>query len=160
MINNALYSSATDDWATPQAFFDEWNSYFDFDLDACADDHNAKCANYYTKEDDALKQPWSGRVWMNPPYGREIEQWMHKAYNCGAEVVVCLVPARTDTKWWHNYAKKGDVFFLKGRLKFGKATTSAPFPSAIVVFSKFNVNKWLHPLSDKWHYARNFEFES
>ncbi len=137
-MNTAVhFSSATDLWATPQDLFDKLNAEFAFDLDVCATPENAKVIRYFTKEQDGLAQPWSGRCWMNPPYGREIGRWMHKAYCAalfGDATVVCLVPARTDTAWWHDYAIKGEVRFLRGRLKFGGHKNSAPFPSAIVIF--------------------------
>ena len=132
------FSSATDLWATPQDFFDELNNEFNFDLDVCANDENAKCAKYYTAENDGLAQDWKGTCWMNPPYGREIGKWMRKAYESsrGGATVVCLVPARTDTRWWHDYATNGEIRFIKGRLKFGDQKNSAPFPSAIVIFKQ------------------------
>lgn len=140
MTNKVHYSSKSDDWETPQLIFDALDVYFNFTLDVCATAENAKCAKYYTPEQDGLAQDWLGEVcWMNPPYGREIGKWMQKAYEEGQRPctpVVCLVPARTDTRWWHDYATKGEVLFLKGRLKFGNAKNSAPFPSAIVVFRK------------------------
>src|SRR5262249_28447663 len=107
-----------------------------FTLDACAQAHNAKCVRYYSPIDDGLAQPWSGKVWMNPPYGRTIGQWMRKAWEASQQgaTVVCLVPARVDTRSWHDYAKRGTVLFLRGRLKFGGIGNSAPFPSALVVF--------------------------
>lgn len=131
------YSSQTDDWATPQDRFDAWHAEFRFDLDACASARNAKCARYFSLEDDGLAQPWTGRVWMNPPYGRPIGAWMAKAWGASqttAELVVCLVPARPDTRWWHEYVMRGEVRFLPGRLKFGGAVNGAPFASALVVF--------------------------
>ncbi len=130
------FSSETDLWATPQDFFDKYNKKYNFTLDACANQDNAKCEKYYTKEDDGLSQHWFGTVWMNPPYGRTIGQWMRKAFESSLQgsTVVCLVPARTDTAWWHNYAAKGSVEFIRGRLKFGGHKNSAPFPSAVVVF--------------------------
>ncbi len=137
-INAGMMSSTTDRWATPQDFFDQQNKLFGpFDVDVCADAINAKCVKYFDVEMDGLKQPWTGKCWMNPPYGRGIGVWMQKAFESAGNgtVVVCLVPARTDTKWWHDYAMKGQITFIKGRLKFGSATNSAPFPSAIVVFS-------------------------
>jgi phage N-6-adenine-methyltransferase len=130
------YSSRTDDWSTPDELFSELDSIFHFELDACASPSNAKCPRFFTKDDDALKHRWRGTVWMNPPYGREISAFMEKAFEeslLGA-TVVCLVPSRTDTQWWHRYAKRGQIIFLKGRLKFGGSETSAPFPSAIVIF--------------------------
>jgi phage N-6-adenine-methyltransferase len=137
-INKGLLTSNTDLWATPQDFFDQQNALLGpFTLDVCADAGNAKCVTYFNKETDGLKQVWTGKCWMNPPYGREIGKWMKKAYEsagCGT-IVVCLVPARTDTKWWHDYAIKGQITFIKGRLKFGGSKNSAPFPSAVVVFS-------------------------
>jgi len=133
-INQGLMTSATDQWATPQDFFDQQNAlHGPFDVDVCADATNAKCAVYFDKDADGLKQTWAGKCWMNPPYGRDIGKWMKKAHESEA-TVVCLVPARTDTKWWHDYAMKGEVTFIKGRLKFGSAVNSAPFPSAVVVF--------------------------
>jgi phage N-6-adenine-methyltransferase len=130
------FSSKTDLWATPQKFFDVYDAVYKFTLDVCADKNNAKCAAFYTVEDDGLAQSWRGICWMNPPYGREISAWMKKAHESSLEgaTVVCLVPARTDTKWWHDYAMRGQIEFIKGRLKFGNAKNSAPFPSAIVVF--------------------------
>jgi phage N-6-adenine-methyltransferase len=139
-VNSGLYSSATDDWGTPQALFDELNSEFNFTLDACASAHNFKVNIYFNKEINALAQSWTGTVWMNPPYGRTIGQWMKKAFEESQKgaTVVCLVPARTDTAWWHDYAVKGEIRFLRGRLKFEQPgfakNSSAPFPSAIVVF--------------------------
>lgn len=129
------FSSATDLWATPRDFFDKLNDEFSFEVDVCANDENAKCSKYFTKEQDGLAQDWKGICWMNPPYGREIGAWMKKADESarGGAVVVCLVPARTDTRWWHEYAIKHEVRFIRGRLKFGDAKNSAPFPSAVVV---------------------------
>jgi len=130
------FSSRNDEWETPDDFFAELDAIFHFDLDACASARNAKCPRFFTKEDDALKHRWSGTVWMNPPYGRDIAQFMRKAYEeslCDA-TVVCLVPSRTDNDWWHRYAMRGQIAYLRGRLKFGGAETSAPFPSAIVIF--------------------------
>lgn len=131
------FSSASDNWPTPQDFFDKVAAEFGpFDLDVCASAENAKCARFFTVADDGLTQEWRGRCWMNPPYGRTIGQWMRKAYESAqaGAFVVCLVPARTDTAWWHEYAMKGQVRFIRGRLKFGGHANSAPFPSALVVF--------------------------
>ena len=130
------YSSKTDLWETPQDFFDTLNAEFDFTLDVCATSENAKCDQFFTKEDDGLSQPWEGVCWMNPPYGREISKWMRKAYESavGGALVVCLVPSRTDTAWWHDYAMKGEIRLIRGRLKFGNAKTNAPFPSAIIIY--------------------------
>ena len=132
------FSSVTDQWATPLDFFKKCEEkYGPFNTDVCADASNAKCKEFFTKEQDGLKQAWKGKCWMNPPYGKEIGKWMEKAFlsaqNEGA-TIVCLVPARTDTKWWHDYAMKGQIEFIKGRLKFGGSKNSAPFPSALVIF--------------------------
>lgn len=137
MNTDVHFSSKTDMWSTPQDFFDKLNFKYQFTLDPCSTIENAKCEKYFTVEDDGLKQDWSGhRVFMNPPYGRVIKDWMRKAYeeSLRGAVVVCLVPARTDTAWWHEYAMKGNIEFLRGRLKFGGKKNSAPFPSAVVVF--------------------------
>jgi len=134
---NVHFSSNTDLWATPIEFFNKYNEKFNFELDVCATHENAKCAKYFTIDDDGLSKDWPGICWMNPPYGREIIKWMEKAYksSLNGATVVCLVPARTDTKWWHEYAIKGDIEFIRGRLKFGGSKNSAPFPSAVVTFN-------------------------
>jgi DNA N-6-adenine-methyltransferase (Dam). len=130
------FSSETDEWPTPQDFFDRLNEEFGFELDVCATPENAKCPHYFTKRENGLLQKWTGVCWMNPPYGREIGQWVQKAYTSALEgaTVVCLLPARTDTAWWHDYCMKGEIRFVRGRLKFGNASENAPFPSAVVVF--------------------------
>ena len=132
------FSSKTDLWATPQNFFDRLDSEFNFTLDPCSDGNNNKCKRYFTKEDDGLVQDWSGEtVFMNPPYGRVIGDWIKKAYkeSLNGATVVCLIPSRTDTKYWHEYVMKAEeIRFVKGRLKFGDSSNSAPFPSAVVIF--------------------------
>jgi len=130
------FSSKTDLWATPPELFARLNEEFHFTLDVCALPQNAKCRRFFTPEHDGLKQRWSGCSWMNPPYGRTIGLWMRKAWEESQRgvTVVCLVPARTDTAWWHDYAARGEVRFLRGRLKFSNCKNSAPFPSAIVIF--------------------------
>lgn len=133
------YSSKSNEWATPQNLFDELNDEFNFTLDPCATDENAKCSKYFTIEDDGLSKDWSNDVvFMNPPYGREIKKWIKKAYeeSLNGATVVCLIPARTDTTYWHDFIfdKADDIRFLRGRLKFGNSKNSAPFPSAIVVY--------------------------
>lgn len=136
-MSNVHFSSKTDDWYTPWEIV---NRYGIFDLDPCATKHNSKAHRYFTKDDNGLAQDWFGRVFMNPPYGREISKWMEKAYTevkkGNAKEVVCLIPSRTDTRWWHEYCMKGEIDFLKGRIKFGDSNQSAPFPSAIVIFSE------------------------
>jgi len=134
------YSSATPEWSTPQDLFDALSfSYGGFTLDPCATKENAKCAQFFTREQDGLSQPWTGKVFVNPPYGRDIGRWVKKAWeeSLKGALVVLLLPARVDTRWWHDYVRKGHVYFLRGRLKFGGARNSAPFPSAIVTFGMF-----------------------
>jgi phage N-6-adenine-methyltransferase len=130
------YSSATPEWATPQWLFDRLNAEFHFTLDVCATPENAKCARYFTKEQDGLAREWTGVCWMNPPYGRQVGKWVKKAFDQAADGVttVCLLPARTDTRWFHQYCAKGDVQFIKGRLYFGDGEGRAPFPNMIVIF--------------------------
>ena len=134
-----LFSSATNEWATPQDFFDKLDRIYRFTLDPCCTHSSAKCSTYYTQEDDGLSKSWEGHtVFMNPPYGREIKDWIKKAYNEGQKrdtLVVCLIPARTDTKYWHDYCMKAsEIMLVKGRLKFGGSANRAPFPSAVVIF--------------------------
>ena len=123
-------------WATPQDFFDVVARDFAFDIDVCALPENTKCKRFFTPEQNGLVQSWVGVCWMNPPYGRKIGAWVKKAYESaqGGATVVCLLPARTDTAWWHNYVIRGEIRFLRGRLKFGGQKNSAPFPSALVIF--------------------------
>ena len=139
METSVHFSSQKDSWATPQDFFDKLNKQFHFDIDVCASKDNAKCKKYFTIKDDGLSQEWRGVCWMNPPYGREISKWIKKAYESSKEnntIVVCLVPSRTDTKWWHNYVMKSSlIWFIKGRLKFNGHKNSAPFPSAVIIFN-------------------------
>jgi site-specific DNA-methyltransferase (adenine-specific) len=135
--NPGLCQSATDEWGTPQELFDYLDGIFAFTLDPCASSQNAKCKRYFTREDDGLLQSWHGeRVFMNPPYGTAINDWVEKAHKSarGGTLVVCLLPARTDTRWWHEHASKGEVHFLKGRLMFNDQRGTAPFPSAVVIF--------------------------
>ena len=136
-ISEALYSSQTDMWETPQDLFDDLDREFHFDLDVCAIPENAKCKKFYTPEQDGLSQPWDGICWCNPPYGRDIGKWVRRALfaSVGGATVVMLLPARTDTKWFHDYIyNRAEIRFVKGRLKFGNSKNSAPFPSMIVIF--------------------------
>ena len=137
-INQGLFTSNTDMWATPLDFFIKLNEEFNFETDVCAIESNTKCKKFFTPEMNGLKQEWTGVCWMNPPYGRGIGEWIKKAYesSLNGATVVCLIPSRTDTKWWHDYCMKGEVRLVKGRLKFGDSKNSAPFPSAVVIFSK------------------------
>lgn len=132
------YSSATDDWSTPQDLFDALDTEFHFTVDVCATPANAKCADYFTVADDGLAQEWRGVCWMNPPYGDGIGKWVAKAYESSllGTAVVCLVPGRIDTAWFWEYCLKGEVRLIRGRLKFGGGDTSAPFPSIVVVFPR------------------------
>lgn len=141
MNTKGVFSSQTDEWATPQWLFDELDAEFHFDLDPCATDENHKCAEYYTKADDGLAKNWEGRtVFCNPPYGRQIVKWVRKACEEAQKpgtTVVLLVPARTDTKWFHEYIYgKAEIRFIRGRLHFNNSKQSAPFPSMVVVWRK------------------------
>lgn len=145
----ALFSSDKADWETPQPLFDALNAEFHFTLDAAASFANRKVQKYFSKEQDAFRLQWRGVCWLNPEYGNGIDRWMAKAMKSSQEgaTVVCLVPARTDTRWWFDYARHGQVRFIKGRLKFQGAPTSAPFPSAIIVFQP-----GAPPSTTYWHY--------
>jgi phage N-6-adenine-methyltransferase len=137
-LNRGMFTSASDEWETPKKFFDAVDKVFHFTLDVCANRRNAQCPCFYTKEEDGLSRAWTGVCWMNPPYGREISRWVRKAYESslsGESVIVCLLPARTDTRWWHDYviSRADGVRFVKGRIKFSRRGP-APFPSALVVF--------------------------
>jgi len=144
-----LFSSATDLWETPLDLFQELDAEFGFTLDVCALPTNAKCRKFFSPAEDSLKQRWTGTCWMNPPYGRNIGSWVRKAWESSRDgaTVVCLLPARTDTKWWHEYvAHASEIRYVRGRLRFGKAVNSAPFPSAVVVFRPWSM-RWSTTLS-------------
>jgi site-specific DNA-methyltransferase (adenine-specific) len=134
-----LVGSNKDDWETPPGLYNQLNEEFGFTLDPCATKANAKCDKYYTIKEDGLTQSWEGeRVFMNPPYGRAIFAWIQKAFyearlkKC---LVVALIPARTDTTWWHRYVMEAkEIRLIRGRVKFSNYEYNAPFPSAIVVF--------------------------
>tara|TARA_R110002020_G_scaffold473393_1_gene702565 strand:+ start:973 stop:1464 length:492 start_codon:yes stop_codon:yes gene_type:complete len=133
-----MFSSDSSDWETPKDFFERLNRSFRFTLDPCCTPKTTKCPSFFTKDHDGLSKSWAGhRVFMNPPYGRGIKKWIKKAYEEGSKpqtIVACLIPARTDTKYWHEYCMKADeIYFVKGRLKFGDSPNAAPFPSAVVV---------------------------
>jgi len=135
------FSSKTPEWSTPQDLFDELDREFGFKLDPCANLENHKCENFYTVDNDGLSHDWHlfGPVFMNPPYGRVIGKWVKKAYesSLNGATVVCLLPARTDTRWFHDYIYgKAEIRFIRGRLKFGGSKNSAPFPSMIAIFRK------------------------
>jgi phage N-6-adenine-methyltransferase len=136
-LGSVHFSSKTDEWPTPQWLFDALSAEFHFTLDPCSTHENAKCKKHFTKADNGLEADWGDEtVWMNPPYGRAIGLWMKKAYKSAqlGATVVCLVPSRTDTRWWHKYVMKAEIRLLPGRIQFGNAKASAPFPSAIVIF--------------------------
>lgn len=136
MNGEVLFSSKTDLWSTPQWFFDELDKEFHFETDVCALPENAKCERFFAPEQNGLAQTWTGVCWCNPPYGRQIGKWVKKAAESSATTVM-LLPARTDTKWFHDYIyEKADIRFIKGRLKFGGEKNSAPFPSMVVIFNK------------------------
>lgn len=144
MQSQVFFSSATDDWATPQSFFDQLDAEFHFTLDPCASAGNAKCRKFYTAQDNGLIQDWGGEVvFCNPPYGRKIFDWVKKCYEESSKpntTVVMLIPARTDTRYFHEfiYHKADEIRFIRGRLKFGEGKAPAPFPSMVVVYQSCN----------------------
>ena len=134
MNEKVMFSSATDLWETPQDFFDKLNEEFCFETDVCALPENAKCKKFYSPEQNGLLQNWGGNCWCTPPYGSKIGEWVKKASESKATVVM-LLPARTATKWFHDYIyNKAEIRFIKGRLKFGNSKNSAPFPSMVAIF--------------------------
>jgi len=133
-----MWSSRSDEWETPQDIFNDLDKELGpFTLDVCASETNHKTSIYFSKEENGLIQDWGGHTcWMNPPHS-ENAKWVKKAYNESCKpntTVVCLLPARTDTRWFHRYCVKGRIWFIKGRLKFGDSENSAPFPSMVVIF--------------------------
>ena len=139
MINKGMMTSNSNEWATPQDFFNELNNEFHFTLDPYSTHENHKCSKYFTQKEDGLKQSWGGEtVFCNPPYGRQIQDWIRKAYKehlKPSTTIVMLIPARTDTSYFHRYIyNHAEVRFIKGRLKFGDGKQSAPFPSMLVIY--------------------------
>lgn len=138
--NKGMFTSTTDEWATPADFFAMLDAEFGFTLDVCATERNAKCERFFSRDEDGLEQRWEGVCWMNPPYGRVIGDWVKKAHDSAQQgaTVVCLIPARTDTAYWHDYAMKADeIRLVRGRLHFDGDSDkghNAPFPCAVVVF--------------------------
>lgn len=148
VVSKTLFSSKTGEHPTPQDFFDRINDEFELTFDAAATPENAKCDHFVTKETDALQVPWFGRVWLNPPYGRGMAEWLAKARSelqkGNVQIVVILIPARTDTQWFHDWVwdkewnrpQEGvEIRFEKGRLRFGDAAAPAPFPSMLVIMT-------------------------
>ena len=135
-VNHGLFSSKNDEYETPPDVFRALDREFGFETDVCATPDNAKCPVFYTPEQDGLRREWRGVCWRNPPYGAGIGSWIAKAYvsSLHGATVVCLVPARTDTRWWHDFAMRGEIRFIQGRLRFGDAAGTGPLPSAVVIF--------------------------
>ena len=145
-MDDCLISSKRMDWGTPKPLFDALDKAVGgFDLDPCAGkDNRLGTPNFYTSKMNGLRKRWNGKVFMNPPYGNRISKWIEKAFNevskGHAELVACLIPARTDTLWWHRFCMKSyDIVYLRGRVKFiadGEIVHPAPFPSAVVIFKQ------------------------
>jgi site-specific DNA-methyltransferase (adenine-specific) len=138
-MNRTLLSSINKNIETPRWLFDALNKEFHFSLDACASNDNTKCERYFTERDNALEQSWEGEtVFCNPPYGRQVWKWVKKGFEESLKsntCVVMLLPARTDTRWFHDYIyRKAEIRFLKGRLVFENHQYNAPFPSMVIVF--------------------------
>ena len=128
MANNVHFMSLRSDWRTPVKLYEELDKEFNFNFDPCPPDPTF----------DGLSIGWADKNFVNPPYGRQITAWIKKGFeeSQAGKLVVFLIPSRTDTKWWHDYIMKADeIRFIKGRLKFGNAKNSTPFPSALIVFS-------------------------
>ena len=141
-MHPSLHTSKKQDWVTPNWLFAKLDEEFHFDLDAAASDSNHKCDRYFTEKDDGLKQKWGGSVWVNPPYNKGLKKWVRKAYeeSLAGSIVVMLIPARTETDYWHEYIfGKAEIRFIHGRIRFlyedgSTAAVNAPFPSAVVIF--------------------------
>lgn len=137
---DVMYSSKSNEWETPQDLFNKLDEEFKFTLDPCSTDENAKCKKHYTIKEDGLSQSWGGgeRVFVNPPYGRDIKKWVKKSWEEGRKkntIVVMLIPARTDTSYFQDYIyNRSEIRFISGRVKFGDGKSGAPFPSMIVIF--------------------------
>ena len=141
VLQKAMVSSKSNEWSTPQEFFDELNKEFFFTLDPCSTNENKKCSTNYTIQDDGLSKDWSGHsVFMNPPYGGHTKKWIEKAWreSLKGAIVVCLIVSSTDRSYWHDiiFPYASEIRFVRGRLKFGNVKSTAPFASAIIIFGK------------------------
>lgn len=139
MNNELFFSSKSEEWETPYCIFRELGFEFEFTLDPCCTKATAKAEKFYTKEDNGLVQDWGGEtVFVNPPYGRKVGEWVKKSLEESKKpntTVVMLLPARTDTAWFHDYIiDKAEIRFIRGRIRFGNSKNAAPFPSMIVIF--------------------------
>ena len=139
-INKNRFNAKTTEWATPTDFFKPLNDEFHFTLDVCATAENTKVAKFFSPEQNGLVQSWIGNIcWMNPPYGRNLIKWLEKAKHEAdyfGVTTVCLVPARTNTAWFHKIClKASEIRFVLGRPKFGDADHGLPQPLAVVIFS-------------------------
>ncbi len=138
-LSKVLFSSRSEEWPTPDGFYSALDDEFRFTLDPCATNENAKCELFYTKAQNGLIQNWGqNRVFCNPPYGQQMPLWAKKCFEASRDgaLVALLANARTDTRWFHDwvYGKADEIRFVKGRLKFGNATTAAPFPSLVAIY--------------------------
>ena len=146
-INKSMISSKSNEWETPQWLFDELNNEFKFTLDPCSTDENTKCKKHYTINDNGIMQDWSKDVvFMNPPYGGQTRKWIEHSYleSLKGAIVVCLIVSATDRSYWHDYIFPfaSQIRWVRGRLKFGDAISTAPFASAIIIFDS---NKEYNP---------------
>lgn len=147
--NDGRWHNRGSDWSTPQELYDKLNEEFTFTLDPCASDWNAKCPIFFTEKENGLKQDWEKNVvFINPPYGKILNEWMRKAYesSLNGATCVCLVPASTDTEWWHKYAMKGEIRFIRGRPRFvtKEGSWQQTFsPSVIIIFRKRMIDSGL-----------------
>ena len=160
-LQKAMVSSKSNEWETPQSLFDELNAEFHFTLDSCATKENTKCAKFFTKQEDGLKQSWENeRVFMNPPYGGNTGKWIEKAWysSMWGAIVVCLIVSSTDRSYWHDYIFPSacEIRWLRGRITFGDAKSTAPFASAIVVFNgqkpQYQKQGYRKTKQGKWQY--------
>ena len=136
-FDNNRFASKKQEYKTPKKLFNKLNKEFNFTIDVCADTYNKKVENFYSEKDNALIKDWNGVCWMNPPY-KDLKIWVKKAYkeSLKGAIVVCLIPARTNTNWWHEYCMKGEIRFIKGRPKFEGCKYGLPQPLAIVIFGR------------------------
>jgi site-specific DNA-methyltransferase (adenine-specific) len=155
-LQKAMVSSKSNEWDTPLDFFNELNKEFNFTLDPCCREDTAKCSKFYTINEDGLKQDWSKDiVFMNPPYGGHTGDWIKKAYeeSLKGATVVCLIVSSTDRSYWHDwiFPFASQVRFIRGRIKFGNSKSTAPFASAVVIFSSKKYNQKIIYYSQSWN---------
>lgn len=147
-VDQSWFNAKSVEYETPDNIWHPLDKEFGFTLDVAATPGNAKCKKYYTAADDGLKQDWSGVCWMNPPYGRVMKTWVRKAHSEWKRgvTVVALIPARTNTGWWHDCVQDiATVRFIRGEVAFKGFERGLWMPMCVVIWHNNKVSGGRRP---------------